>query len=489
MSCSVILNTLEYLHQHHKSLPTKEIPAAMILLDGAVRDLRYKIDINNDEAKQISKNIELFLNKNILGFSSNIMLGICQLMFDQQIDIEIEPENIRSEHKTNNKVAYIIPNLQDFLESLRREKHYKDAFELYDLLVGYIYVFSAEMQLGIIAELATSSKKIIHEASILMVLHPKKEVRSKVPVILLNTFNKSLFTPIDLRRLIVMRNWLPEEERASVDSIIGLMKKNHIMPSPCPPPKVLNRYASVIDGSGSCILLFEVKIDNKRHVFGFVAKIDIGIKEPWIYNKVHKGFINNVLDSFNAKGVDPLKFRNVSDTYIQKIVKNTLTYSNNSNRAPDPNFLKISELYGAKDWQPEAINIESEANQLLEQFASITTDDHLIKKTLHDGKYWLREHKELKSWFDEGKAVDYALNSNSSNKIERFYNHALDRWKLIILSTCMYFKSCNNNEEAKYPFAVLLALSRGSQPKDIPMLNLIAERSFDHREMNKRFNL
>jgi len=483
-----ILNILEYLHEHHEYLSAKETTAAMLLLDGAIRDLRYKIDINNDETTQISKNIESFLNKNILGFSSHIMMGICQLMFDQQINIEIEPENIKSDQKPKDNISHIVPNLQEFLESLRRGKHYKNAFELYELLVGYIYVFSVEMQLDIIAELAVSSKKIIHEASILMVLHPKKEVRAKVPFILKGAFNKQIFTAVDLRRLIVMRNWLPEEERTSVDGIISLMKQESIMPAPCFPTKIINQYASVIDGSGACILLFESKIDNKRNVFGFVAKIGIGIKEPWIYEKVHKGFIKDVLGSLNAKGVDPLNFRNVGDTYIEKVIKNTLAYATDSNRTPDPNFLKISELYGAKNWQPEKINADLEVNNLKKYYTSITTDDHATMKALSEGRSWLRDHKELKSWFDERKAVDYAINSQSDNTISKFYEHALERWKIILLFTCLYFKSCNNNREDKYSFAVLLALSYKNPPENIPMLHLIAQRSLSHKTMNKIFD-
>ncbi|MDA9271940.1 hypothetical protein N9Q05_00970 [bacterium] len=86
----------------------------------------------------------------------------------------------------------------------------------------------------------------------------------------------------------MIRNWLPHDEQASIDSLIQQIRKTKIMPAPHPASKITKLISSTVDGAGVQFFLFETKAKNQRTIAGFLVKDGIGIREPFVVHKAHK---------------------------------------------------------------------------------------------------------------------------------------------------------------------------------------------------------
>ena len=69
------------------------------------------------------------------------------------------------------------------------------------------------------------------EASIGWLLDPAKSVRQSMANALGDAARKGKVTPTMLRRMITMRNWLPEDSRAALDAAIATARRKGVSPA------------------------------------------------------------------------------------------------------------------------------------------------------------------------------------------------------------------------------------------------------------------
>src|SRR5262249_20561680 len=93
-----------------------------------------------------------------------------------------------------------------------------DPFMLVGSLVEFSHAMPAENRGALAAGLALCGASATRGAAVLLLLDPDRVVRRAVAEALATV--ASALSPTEVRRLVAMRNWRPENERAEVDGIV-----------------------------------------------------------------------------------------------------------------------------------------------------------------------------------------------------------------------------------------------------------------------------
>ena len=101
------------------------------------------------------------------------------------------------------------------------------------------------------AALLFSGEAAAVEASIGWLLDPAATVRQAIGSALEDAARKGKVTPTMLRRMITMRNWLPEESGAALDSAIATARRKGVSPAQWDDVEVRQLVTTGVDGSGA----------------------------------------------------------------------------------------------------------------------------------------------------------------------------------------------------------------------------------------------
>ncbi len=476
-----LIKQLEYMNQSANDRRTEIL---FRLIDESLRQIRYRIDRKDEQGFVLLTNVQEALRNIMPTLSSSIRFAVNRIMFDSKLPFEIDEHYDLSSAEGDKRQIDIMPKVPELLDSLRREKVFKTCFELYELILPQIQLMPTMTQLSIIAEMAMSKKAIVHELAVLMLLHPKHEIRKRVPEILYKLSDDRVFTPVDLRRLITIRNWVPIDERKGIDEIISHLRRNKLSPAPYIDAKLSKLVGSSMDGAGVLFIMMESKTHNQRKIAGFLLKIGVGVREPWVRHKAPKGYFYQLIEEQDTS----LQIKSVSKAYVNKIVQHFLSESIENNIVPEATFIEIAELFGANNWQPQPLSFTDEINRLQKIYKDDLTEASIKRALQRSGKWHLYEDV-THSWFESGDFAERSLieatkkhEEDPSQSLETIVteclmDHCLEKWKMIFLVTCLWMRSKEKEGLCYDLFAVLHCLANGTSPSNIPLICNVAAQS------------
>jgi hypothetical protein len=141
-------------------------------------------------------------------------------------------------------------DLDGRLERLVRETKPRDAFDLLEPVLAEMELMPTEGQIVLAAGMLVSSQSLLNELAVLMLLHSDPQVRTRLPDLYREPGCVVKLSPLGLRRLIGLRNWLPAAERPGVDALIEAIRRTGIATAPLPWTEPLGVQVSPFDGSG-----------------------------------------------------------------------------------------------------------------------------------------------------------------------------------------------------------------------------------------------
>jgi hypothetical protein len=112
-------------------------------------------------------------------------------------------------------------------------------------------------------------------------LDPATVVRRAAANALGDAARKGKVTPTMLRRMITMRNWLPEDSRPALDAAIATARRKGVPPAQWDVVEVRQLITTGIDGSGAIGVLAHCR-NKRKNVFGsLVLKHGVGVRDAW----------------------------------------------------------------------------------------------------------------------------------------------------------------------------------------------------------------
>lgn len=488
----IILDCLRYLLDvdNHETI-NKKNQIYLLFLEGFSR-LRYKLDNQERVAEATLMKVHQLLAEIFHQFSLDQQVLVSEALHESKLPTPELDYDANAQAKALENMPDILPQLPALLQIMRQEGGLKTAFQLCEFLLGQFTLHPIERQCTLINELVTAEKEIIRDVGILMLMHPKKSVRSKVVLIWLKNLaeHQTKVSPINLRRLLLMRNWLPHDEQPNVDELIQQLRKKGEMPAPYPLPKITKLMASAVDGAGVQCIMFETKVKNQRSIAGFLLKEGVGVLDPYVVHKAHASEFMSMLEHHQ------LPFKTVSTGFVTKLVCHFIALGQSTNFIPEPEFIEIAELFGGHDWRPQTIIPGDEVQRIKTQETLDSSNPILIEQALKGSSAWPGIFVE--SWFETGDRVDVAMvaaqnlekeQENSSflallNSVTKLLFQAplMDKWIFTLTRMMLWHRSKSiKGEDWQHYLVIIELLLKGYPVENIPLMQEIAKRSIYHR--------
>ena len=484
-SPEIVMELLPY-YMSMQDNPQKE-SAILKLILRCLDQLRYNLDRGGQKANELFKQVQDMLSDLFNKNKTDKLSSLNAILYQSHLPFTL---NLNEDFlkKDKDDIPDIMPKLPEFLEQIRKKHRIRSSFDLYDGFMSQMQIMPVSVQLFLISELVATTKSIPHEVAVMMLLHPNREVRLQVARLMEN-IHKKVFTSLDLRRLIVIRNWILADERVAIDNLIKEIRLQKIEPAPYPISKIDKVVASVFDGAGAQLILFQAKQDNHRVVGGFILKQGIGIREPWVNTKAAKGEFEQICEH------NEMELKPITLAYVHKAVRHFLAEGHASGTIPSPLLLQIAEIMGVREWQAELILIPNELMEINTKVDFDLRNENEVKASFNRSGQWDRTESFFRYWFECGELAEESLEqavqehqriSRKGNKIEmetiaidKIIKPVLKKWKIIIFFTYLWACSKPIKEALAKDLLILLdQLELGATPlADIPVIQNIARQT------------
>jgi hypothetical protein len=313
------------------------------------------------------------------------------------------------------------------------------------------------------------------EASIGWLLDPVAAVRQALAGALEDAARKDRVTPTMLRRMIAMRNWLPQDSRAALDACIVTARRKGMQPAQWDDVEVRQLVCTGVDGSGAIGVLAHCR--NRRNVLGsLVLKLGIGVRDAWAQEGVKTKEIERAF--FETSLMDQFA---LPTEFIRVAASHFLALGHQTGSMPPFGLLQFLEAVSLPSVHPELMSSTS-LLELIPDGRAIAAGP--FEKLLARGAYLADEYAFLDSWFEVGDEVDAALTGNRAARqkrealiMEKVVEPRREWWAQSAAWTAYILNLAGNDERWQEFYAAALAIVQRRPLREIPLLKLVAEQT------------
>ncbi len=398
------LDLIEILAHCHRNGRTDDVyyDATIGVLQQSLLEIRLAAEHDRASAQRVLKEVEKRFAEFVPKFGADFSSVVLQLLSEAKIEPgAFLKEAIVSAAYDQVKDATPITKSPQFVMDSFFATQKGSAFVLCEILIRQLGVHPEAVQATFLCALIHSKNVKAREVAGLLLLHPHASIRATMAKTWLSMPENA--TPALLRRLIVMRNWLPEGDRPAIDQLIKQIRSTGTACAPAERGKLHRLYVSTIDGAGAMVFYGAFKTQNRTFTtFGFVCKQNIGFRDSWIQTDVSekdtRSFLRNMVSTKEILG-------EISPECIDIAVPYFLAVSVQQGNVPDPKLLQLVELFGAT-WVP---SFEVLAKSLA---------DVVPRKPQKPDEWLCQPFGE--SWFEEDARVErYSAEEILQNTLEK----------------------------------------------------------------------
>ncbi len=471
-----------------------EYEAGVILMEEALTEIRYSVERNRAWAEKTSEKIQKKIAERAfqVNVDTRVQSDLLQALY--RAGLEIHPD---IKEKSEELATYYSrftskggsSGLERMFDAIIADG-FQTPFELLDFVMAEMTILPPEGQLSIIAEMAASKHSIIRDFAGLMLLHPDPEVRSHVPMIFNEFTDESTVSPETFRRMIGLRNWLPEDERPGLDALIKRIRSARVECAPMPNSTFGEASVSTFDGSGIQGAWVFTSEKRKFTLSGIMVRQTEGVREAWVRKGLNKSEMNaiygDISQSILTVKTDPEYFHRLTAHFLWTGVQN--------DTPPPPELLEVAESIGKTYWHPEPLDYDAELKRMESEADPKTLKPAYVSKVLSESKHWPDEETFASSWFEDDAGLDHIIDiddiddiveagksprNDFNTQITEFFENKRELWFERLLWMALWAKSCIGRPPFKWEKFLILAreFHRGAPVEDIPLMMSVIERS------------
>ena len=272
-----------------------------------------------------------------------------------------------------------------------------DPFAIHAYLDESMESLPQEMRAGLVMATFGEDVPAVREASLGFLLSKSGEARQKLAELITLAVSRGLVSATMLRRLIMLRNWLPATDRAGLDKAIKAARKKGVGCAPAPQVEVVGVLASGVDGSGGLTALVVTKDGRNSALAGLLIKQGFGIRDAWVRRGLPKKELREILQHVgNDVGLAPS-----SAEYVSAIVRQALAINLETGNMPPFGALDFAETSGLVELHPAAMTVDTLVADLVAGIDPARLSTTAIATTLGHSGDWLHAHPTLATWFED----------------------------------------------------------------------------------------
>ncbi len=337
----------------------------------------------------------------------------------------------------------------------------------------------AEARGALAGALALAGHAEARGAGLLFLLDPDSTVRRAVAGALAQV--ASALTPTELRRLIAMRNWRPEDERAEVDAVIRKARAAGIDCATWEVGSIEATVATGVDGATTQGFLLISPVGRKKRLSSILTKG--GIADAWSGEPETR---RRMEMSLAAAGMDSPTIT-VSRSYLDRTVAHQLALSIEKRETPPFGLLQVAETIGGADWQPARMVFGETLAGLMAEVPKAMCQPAAIASVLSRSNELAALETVAQSWFEDDPQVTQAVKRARGRDHAKLAAYLLqsvmarrrDRWAEIVLRTALWMHEAPEAAHLCWRELVLVAkaLADGRDMTEIGLMRDIALRT------------
>jgi hypothetical protein len=315
-----------------------------------------------------------------------------------------------------------------------------DPFTTVGALTETGHAMPVEARGALAGALALAGNAGARGAAVLFLLDPSSTVRRPVARMLAQV--AASLTPIEVRRLIAMRNWRPENERAEVDAVIRKARAAGIDCAPWEAGSIEAIVATAVDGVTAQGFLLISPVGRKKRISSVLTKG--GIADAWSGEPESR---RQVEMSLAAAGMDAPTIA-VSRSYLDRTVAHQLALSIEKREAPPFGLLQVAETIGGADWQPARMAFAETLAELIAEVPKAMCEPAMLASVLRKSNELAELEAVAQSWFEDNPQVAQAVERARGRDRAKLADYLLqsviarhrDRWADIVLRTALWMR-------------------------------------------------
>ena len=389
----------------------------------------------------------------------------------------VDPGTVRAEPSPELLRAEVQPLIDQLGEA-------PDPFVVIESLSETAGFMPAEFRAFLAHEFALSPYPVLRDAVPLMLLDSEAVVRRATAALLEQTAAADTLSPAALRRTIILRNWIPEDDRAGVDRAIRKARTKGVICAQWNAPPKLSILALPIDGSGAYGLILTTKPGKTGLFGGVLLKQNFGLRDIWCDRDKPRHEIGQAIEGL----LEDTAAIEVERHYLDVALQHHLAIGLSNGRLPTPALLAIAESVGGVEWRASRLDIDAEIARVYSELdpAEIAPAD--IAASLKRSGEWLHQESFAESWFENDAEVSAMIDEMSGQDDDAITGAVLSDllekrrgvWTERFLLMALWARAAKSKNEGRYwrDFLILAhELSAGRPLEDVPIMAAIAQRT------------
>jgi hypothetical protein len=353
-----------------------------------------------------------------------------------------------------------------------------DPFTAVGMLIESSHAMPAETRASLAGALALVDAPNARCIALLFLLDPDPSVRRTVAEALAQVAPS--LGPIDVRRLIAMRNWRPESERTAVDAVIRNARGAGIDCAQWEAGSIETIMATSIDGAAAQGFVLLSPAGRKKRLSSILTKG--GIAEAWSGVPVSR----RRLEAMVGAGMDASSLV-VSRPYLDSVVAHHLALTVAKGEASPFGLLQVAETIGGVDWQPARMNFGETLAGLIAKVPREMCKAPTLVSVLRDSGELADLEAIAQSWFEDDPELVQAVERARCRDLAKLATYLLqtviarrrDRWAEVFLRTALWMHEAPPEADLCWRELAIVAkaLADGRDLTEIGLMRDIALRT------------
>jgi len=482
-----VLDLIEMLvTEGRRTRPNEQLVAAYVYMIGqALEIIRMDLENGRASARELAKTVRHTLLQ--AGTAGRVEPTLLMMILMQFSTAKLDPgadlqrlmadrfEQIGLEQGAGRSGGDFDAYLKDLVAKVGG-----DPFALHAHMLEMAGAFPPDHRTTMGISLLRTGEASAREAVVGWLLDPSAEVRHAVASALAHAAPHGAVSGSMLRRLIVLRNWLPETDRPGLDSAIQACRRAGVECASWPQSQVQDALASGIDGAGAQSI-FVLAREGRRWVIGcLLVKAGVGVRDAWARHGLTRAESEEFLDQV-AGGTEVFP---VSLEYVRLAAAHALAVNLASETMPPFALLDVVETADLQGLQPGTLPLER-VMAMLEAEADPAAPDSTAE-LLARSRAVVDSFDFLDSWFEEGAAVAQLLEGKRMTRARRvalvresLLPEQARKWGDWFARTALLLRHCENEAPWQEFFVTAKEVLAGRTMTEVPLMNRVAEITVD----------
>ena len=482
-----VLDLIEMLlAEGRKTRPNEKLVSAYVYMIGqALEFIRIAQENGQASAQELADAVRLtLLQAGASGLVQPVLLVMVLMEFanaklDPGAELQHLMANLFEQIGSERGAGASEGDFDSYLEDLAEEVG-GDPFALHAQMLEMAAALPADHRTTMGISLLQTGEASAREAVVGWLLDPSAEVRHAVASAIEQAAPHGAVSGSMLRRLIALRNWLPETDRPWLDRAIQACRRKGVECASWPQSQVHDALTSGIDGVGAQSLFVLAREGRRRAIGCLLIKAEVGVRDAW----TRHGLTRSEMEEFVGQVASGTEVFPVSSEYVRIAAAHALAVNLASGIMPPFGLLDFVETADLQGLQPEALPLERLLSML-----EAEADPGVLRSTaelLARSRAVVDRFGFLDSWFEEGAEVEQLLGGKRMARAKRVAlvresllpKHAA-KWGERLARMALLLRHCEEEEPWQEFFVSAKEVLAGCSLAEVPLMNRVAENTVD----------